>query len=52
MPYIFEDPDWRGYFWSVLPSASKKLEDHQDRQVIDFLRNVCFVLLADYFLHP
>lgn len=22
LPYIFEDPDWRGYFWSVLPADS------------------------------
>uniref|UniRef100_A0A914UZW0 Protein HID1 n=1 Tax=Plectus sambesii TaxID=2011161 RepID=A0A914UZW0_9BILA len=20
LPYIFEDPDWRGYFWSALPA--------------------------------
>lgn len=19
LPYIFEDPDWRGFFWSTLP---------------------------------
>ena len=22
LPYIFEDPDWRGFFWSSLPSNS------------------------------
>ena len=22
LPYIFEDPDWRGFFWSSLPAAS------------------------------
>lgn len=22
LPYIFEDPDWRGFFWSSLPSGS------------------------------
>ncbi len=22
LPYIFEDPDWRGFFWSTLPGQS------------------------------
>jgi hypothetical protein len=22
LPYIFEDPDWKGFFWSSLPSSS------------------------------
>lgn len=22
LPYIFEDSDWRGYFWSALPSGN------------------------------
>jgi len=24
LPYIFEDPDWRSFFWSSLPSTSKQ----------------------------
>uniref|UniRef100_A0A0P5QYT1 Protein HID1 n=1 Tax=Daphnia magna TaxID=35525 RepID=A0A0P5QYT1_9CRUS len=24
LPYIFEDPDWRSFFWSSLPSSSKQ----------------------------
>ena len=22
LPYIFEDPDWRGFFWSTLPGQA------------------------------
>ena len=22
LPYIFEEPDWRGFFWSTLPGHS------------------------------
>lgn len=24
LPYIFEDPDWRNFFWSSLPSCPKQ----------------------------
>ncbi|CAG2158346.1 unnamed protein product [Oppiella nova] len=31
LPYIFEDPDWKGFFWSSLPSASVATHgDHQE----------------------
>lgn len=23
LPYIFEDPDWRGFFWSTVPGAGQ-----------------------------
>lgn len=23
IPYIFEDPDWRGFFWSSLPAGEE-----------------------------
>ncbi|XP_033630554.1 protein HID1-like isoform X3 [Asterias rubens] len=26
LPYIFEDPDWRGFFWSTLPGQSSDEE--------------------------
>ena len=26
LPYIFEDPDWRGFFWSSLPGQSEDAE--------------------------
>jgi len=22
LPYIFEDPDWRGFFWSTVPGPT------------------------------
>ncbi|KAK4308434.1 hypothetical protein Pmani_019871 [Petrolisthes manimaculis] len=26
LPYIFEDPDWRGFFWSILPAREGEEE--------------------------
>ena len=31
LPYIFEDPDWRGFFWSTLPGQAAE-EANQVRQ--------------------
>ncbi|XP_071796674.1 protein HID1-like isoform X2 [Asterias amurensis] len=30
LPYIFEDPDWRGFFWSTLPGQSYGIEGMDD----------------------
>uniref|UniRef100_A0A671KLG0 Protein HID1-like n=1 Tax=Sinocyclocheilus anshuiensis TaxID=1608454 RepID=A0A671KLG0_9TELE len=27
LPYIFEDPDWRGFFWSTVPKVGKSLQN-------------------------
>uniref|UniRef100_A0A8C9VAA4 HID1 domain containing n=1 Tax=Scleropages formosus TaxID=113540 RepID=A0A8C9VAA4_SCLFO len=27
LPYIFEDPDWRGFFWSTVPGAGRGDDD-------------------------
>lgn len=27
LPYVFEDPDWRGFFWSSLPASSYSDQD-------------------------
>ncbi|XP_063728858.1 protein HID1-like isoform X2 [Symsagittifera roscoffensis] len=36
LPYIFEDPDWRGFFWSSLPSSSDtRSRKSNDEQVED-----------------
>lgn len=32
LPYIFEDPDWRGFFWSNLP-AEEPQQDHDGEAV-------------------
>ncbi len=34
LPYIFEDPDWRGFFWSTLPGQS--LDEEVDVSCIKF----------------
>uniref|UniRef100_A0A8C9UZK4 HID1 domain containing n=1 Tax=Scleropages formosus TaxID=113540 RepID=A0A8C9UZK4_SCLFO len=30
LPYIFEDPDWRGFFWSTVPGAGRVDEGDDD----------------------
>ncbi|XP_029815938.1 protein HID1 [Manacus vitellinus] len=30
LPYIFEDPDWRGFFWSTVPGAGRGGGDEDD----------------------
>lgn len=30
LPYIFEDQDWRGFFWSTVPGAGRAGEDDLD----------------------
>jgi hypothetical protein len=32
LPYIFEEPDWRGFFWSQVPSKKQenKYSDSND----------------------
>lgn len=34
LPYIFEDPDWRSFFWSSLPSSSKQ-QYRDDRENLE-----------------
>ncbi|XP_078082167.1 protein HID1-like [Mustelus asterias] len=29
LPYIFEDPDWRGFFWSTVPGAGRDVQHFQ-----------------------
>ncbi|XP_016118122.1 protein HID1-like [Sinocyclocheilus grahami] len=35
LPYIFEDPDWRGFFWSTVPKVGKSLDGPSGIQSID-----------------
>uniref|UniRef100_A0A3P8ZXD6 HID1 domain containing b n=1 Tax=Esox lucius TaxID=8010 RepID=A0A3P8ZXD6_ESOLU len=30
LPYIFEDADWRGFFWSTVPGAGRARQDEGD----------------------
>ncbi|KAE8576852.1 hypothetical protein XENTR_v10004347 [Xenopus tropicalis] len=32
LPYIFEDPDWRGFFWSSVPGAGRSQEDEEEEE--------------------
>ncbi|XP_072312601.1 protein HID1-like [Eucyclogobius newberryi] len=27
LPYVFEDPDWRGFFWSTVPGTGRRLDE-------------------------
>ena len=42
LPYIFEDPDWRGFFWSTLPGQAA--EDAS--QVFTIYNSVCSLSLG------
>ncbi len=51
LPYIFEDPDWRGFFWSTLPGQSA-----EDAAEVKHLRKIHGTLksaftLFHYLLH-
>nr|XP_020661922.1 protein HID1 [Pogona vitticeps] len=35
LPYIFEDPDWRGFFWSTVPGAGRGGDTAEDIHAID-----------------
>ena len=37
LPYIFEDPDWRGFFWSTLPGQADDNEVYTNKLTIEFL---------------
>lgn len=34
LPYIFEEPDWRGFFWSSLPGKSSDETDSEVTQIL------------------
>ncbi|KAL0271884.1 UNVERIFIED_CONTAM: hypothetical protein PYX00_005053 [Menopon gallinae] len=49
LPYIFEDPDWRGFFWSSLPAGSSQ-EDEESAPLAQSLINaVCDLLFCPDF---
>ena len=33
VPYIFEDPDWRAFFWSAIPNQGNKDGDEQVNKI-------------------
>ncbi|XP_029652180.2 protein HID1 [Octopus sinensis] len=42
LPYIFEDPDWRGFFWSTLPG---QVDEHDNPPLAQSLLNAIADLL-------
>ena len=47
LPYIFEDPDWKGFFWSSLPAASSgSVEDESGSHPEDNLPLAQSLILA------
>ncbi|KAF5306255.1 hypothetical protein FQA39_LY08953 [Lamprigera yunnana] len=48
LPYIFEDPEWRGFFWSSLPNQSD--EEEESLPLAQSLQNaVCDLLFCPDF---
>lgn len=41
LPYIFEDPDWRGFFWSSLPAGSSQDEEESTPLAQSLINAVC-----------
>ncbi|XP_051968934.1 protein HID1-like [Xyrauchen texanus] len=51
LPYIFEDPDWRGFFWSTVPRAGKN-EDESDDESTRPLAKSLLTAIADLLFCP
>ncbi|XP_069703784.1 protein HID1 isoform X1 [Periplaneta americana] len=50
LPYIFEDPDWRGFFWSSLPGQTQDDEEEQSMPLAQSLINaICDLLFCPDF---
>lgn len=50
LPYIFEDPDWRGFFWSSLPGHSEDDGEDQSMPLAQSLINaICDLLFCPDF---
>lgn len=50
LPYIFEDSEWKGFFWSSLPSKNEEEEEQEAMPLAHSLLNavcVCFFFLID-----
>ncbi|KAK7506381.1 hypothetical protein BaRGS_00002493 [Batillaria attramentaria] len=49
LPYIFEDPDWRGFFWSTLPGQSEEGENESPPLAQTLLNAVSDLLFCPDF---
>nr|XP_018904665.1 PREDICTED: protein HID1 [Bemisia tabaci] len=49
LPYIFEDPDWKGFFWSSLPGKGESGEEQSMPLAQSLLNAVCDLLFCPDF---
>nr|XP_006635244.1 PREDICTED: protein HID1 [Lepisosteus oculatus] len=52
LPYIFEDPDWRGFFWSTVPGAGRAGADEGDDDNARPLAESLLLAIADLLFCP
>lgn len=50
LPYIFEDPEWKGFFWSSLPSQGE--DDDESVPLAQSLLNAVCVSLIQFMIFP
>ncbi|KAL0964839.1 hypothetical protein UPYG_G00329700 [Umbra pygmaea] len=52
LPYIFEDADWRGFFWSTVPGAGRSRQEEGDDDGARPLAESLLLALADLLFCP
>lgn len=52
LPYIFEDPDWRGFFWSSVPGAGRSQDDEDEDDGSRPLAESLLLAIADLLFCP
>ncbi|GCB77224.1 hypothetical protein scyTo_0019255 [Scyliorhinus torazame] len=52
LPYIFEDPDWRGFFWSTVPGAGHGGAHEGDDETARPLAESLLLAIADLLFCP
>nr|XP_033817659.1 protein HID1 [Geotrypetes seraphini] len=51
LPYIFEDPDWRGFFWSTVPGAGRGGGNEEDENARPLAESL-LLAVADLLFCP
>ncbi|XP_038402571.1 protein HID1 [Canis lupus familiaris] len=51
LPYIFEDPDWRGFFWSTVPGAGRAGGEDDDENARPLAESL-LLAIADLLFCP
>ncbi|XP_012390536.1 protein HID1 isoform X1 [Orcinus orca] len=51
LPYIFEDPDWRGFFWSTVPGAGRGAGEDDDENARPLAESL-LLAVADLLFCP